>query len=683
MTARTQLPDDPFAALDDYIAIPRMTGMAMSPDGSELLLTISDLDSTRRSYRASLWTVPTDPSGTPAELDTPGLRISSARYTATGDVVALARRDGSTNGSSAGEDGERQQVYRLRRDGQVEQLSSVPTGVDGILDVHRSTLLLQTTVPSYPPGSDPVAVEAARREREAMGVQALLHDSFPVRELSLDVQKEETRLLVLDIDGKGEAEPEILASGAGVKPIVNWPFSTLFHEHGSRFLTSITAGGHTRQHRALVDVDRADGSRRTLFDRPGSQASPWSASGDGSVLFGVYETDGPSSNQAWVCGPDGSGLRMVSGAIDEAWIGEGCFSADGRSVLVGAAHENTHPVWSVDLSDGTARRVTRDEGVYFGIVADPQGEYAYAIRNSMLEPSHPVRIRLADGHIDRLPTPIPPLPLPGRAVIARTAVAVEGSDQPAQVSGWLVLPDGASPDDPAPLLTFFHGGPLGMWGSWVWGWNPWPAVRRGYAVLLPNPAMSDGFGTAHAHRGWGRWGAEPYTEMLELIDAVLDRPEIDAERTALLGCSFGGYITNWAATQTDRFKAIVTVSGMWDLPALYSHMDVSPEAQSWMTEEQRVEFSPHRYADGVRTPILIVHGDKDFRLPVAQALGQWSDLLRRVPDDEPIPHKLLLFPDEHHVVLKPQNTKVWLETVLAFLDNHVRGLPWTTPQLLL
>lgn len=671
------IPADPFGSLDDYIAIPRLAAQAMSPDGSELLLSVLTLNEARTAHRTSLWTVPTDGSAGPERLETPGLAVGSARYAGTGDVVVLARPE-----DTGPED--RPQVYRLGPDGKSQQLSFMRTGVDGILDVHGSTLLLQTTVPSYPAGADRDGVDEARRERAAMGVQALLHDSYPVRELCVDVQPEETRLLVLDLDAPDGAEPEALTVGEEVRPLVNFPFTARFHAAGARVAIAMNAGGHTEHHRPLVDVDRAGGALRTLYERPGRQASPWDVSPDGSLLlFGLNETDGPTANQAWVCRPDGSGLRMITGGVDEAWIGEAWFSADGRSVLVGAAQDNGHPVWSIELESGATRRVTQDEGCYFGIAVDPGGEYAYAIRNSMLEPAHPVRIRLADGHVDRLPTPTPPVPLPGRATIARTPVAVAGQDEPAEVSGWLVLPEGASPENPAPLLTFFHGGTLGMWGSWVWGWNPWPAVRRGYAVVLPNSAMSTGFGTAHAHRGWGRWGAEPYTEMLALVDAVVARPEIDAERTALLGCSYGGYITNWAATQTDRFRAIVTVSGMWDLPALFSQMDMSPEAQAWMTEEQRVEFSPHRYADNVRTPMLIVHGDKDFRLPVAQVLAQWSDLLRRVPDDEPVPHKLLLFPDEHHVVLKPQNTKVWLQTVLAFLDTHVRGLPWATPKLLL
>ena len=112
---------------------------------------------------------------------------------------------------------------------------------------------------------------------------------------------------------------------------------------------------------------------------------------------------------------------------------------------------------------------------------------------------------------------------------------------------------------------WIHGGPLGSWNAWTWRWNPWLLVAKGYAVLLPDPALSTGYGQSYIQRGWGGWGRAPYTDLMEITDAAVDRPDIDATRTAAMGGSFGGYMANWVAGQTDRFNAIVTHASLWAL----------------------------------------------------------------------------------------------------------------------
>ena len=115
-----------------------------------------------------------------------------------------------------------------------------------------------------------------------------------------------------------------------------------------------------------------------------------------------------------------------------------------------------------------------------------------------------------------------------------------------------MLPEGAEAE-PAPLLLWIHGGPLHSWNSWTWRWNPWLMAARGYAVLLPDPALSTGYGQRMIDRGWASWGKAPYTDLMRLTDAAEARDEIDATRTAAMGGSFGGYMANWIAGHTDRF----------------------------------------------------------------------------------------------------------------------------------
>ena len=154
-------------------------------------------------------------------------------------------------------------------------------------------------------------------------------------------------------------------------------------------------------------------------------------------------------------------------------------------------------------------------------------------------------------------------------------------------------------------------------------------AAHGYAVLLPDPALSTGYGRAFVTRGWGRWGAAPYTDVLALTDAAERLPEIDAGRTAAMGGSFGGYLANWVAGHTDRFTAVVTHASLWALDQFVPTTDDPDYWRRELTPQVRAEYSPHRHADAIRTPMLVIHGDRDYRVPIGEALRLWSDLVAR------------------------------------------------------
>jgi dipeptidyl aminopeptidase/acylaminoacyl peptidase len=200
-------------------------------------------------------------------------------------------------------------------------------------------------------------------------------------------------------------------------------------------------------------------------------------------------------------------------------------------------------------------------------------------------------------------------------------------------------------------------------------------------VLLPDPAYSTGYGQAFIQRGWGRWGREPFTDVMAAVDAAVARSDIDGSRTALMGGSFGGYMANWVAGHTDRFGAIITHASLWELRGFHGTTD---NAHHWEQEfgspyegaSRYVENSPAEHIGAIRTPMLVIHGEEDHRVPISEALRLWVDLQRHG-----VEARFLYFPDENHWVLKPQNARLWYATVLAFLDHHVVGQPWERPAL--
>jgi dipeptidyl aminopeptidase/acylaminoacyl peptidase len=322
-------------------------------------------------------------------------------------------------------------------------------------------------------------------------------------------------------------------------------------------------------------------------------------------------------------------------------------------------------------------RLTGDDGCYSDLVAAPDGSALYALRSAVDVPPAPVRLDpvVPDQRPVPLPGPAEPRELPG-TLTEVTATAEDGSP----LRAWLALPEG---DGRAPLLLWIHGGPLGSWNAWQWRWNPWLMTARGYAVLLPDPALSTGYGRAFVARGWGAWGAAPYTDLMALTDAATAHPRVDRDAVAAMGGSFGGYMANWVAGHTDRFRAIVTHASLWALDGFGRTTDDPAYWRRELTPEMAARHSPHRHVDAITTPMLVVHGDKDYRVPIGEALALWWDLVAAWDGDPAaIPHRFLYFPDENHWILTPQHAVLWYETVLAFLDHHVRGRDWVVPELL-
>jgi dipeptidyl aminopeptidase/acylaminoacyl peptidase len=427
----------------------------------------------------------------------------------------------------------------------------------------------------------------------------------------------------------------------------------------------------------------ATGGRRTVLSEPGSDFGAPRVSPDGRLVACVREThngfDKPGEVTLVIAALDGrSEPRDLLDGFDRR-PAEAAWAPDSGALYFTADDNGRRPVFRADLATGAVTRLTADDGAYDSLCPAPDGRCLYAVRAAVDEPPTPVRLdaTTAAGEPVRLASPGTPLALPGHLTEIETT-----ADDGATVRAWLVLPETASPATQAPLLLWAHGGPLSSWNSWSWRWNPWLMAAKGYAVLLPDPALSTGYGSHFIVRGYDQWGGQPYRDLLAITDAAAARPDIDAARTAMMGGSYGGYLANWIAGHTGRFRAIVSHAGLWaldqmfgttDVPAYWRRMFGDPATQPG----RYLEHSPHLHVSEISTPMLVIHGDKDYRVPVGEALRLWWDLDGRGKDA-----KFLYFPDENHWILSPGHVIIWYQTVLAFLATHVLGEPWQRPELL-
>jgi dipeptidyl aminopeptidase/acylaminoacyl peptidase len=695
-----------FRDVRDYVAIPRLNALRLSPDGGWLAAVVQTRSRDGKKFVSSIWRI--DPGGSaPAGLTRSAAGETSPEFLPDGSLLFISGRpdpagppdpgqDTGLDGSRVAgdkapvaiagpsipedDDGDEKSALWLMpaAGGEPYRVASAPGGIAAVTTARaaRSVILAVPTLP----GSAGAEQDASRREaRKRAAVTAILHESGPVRYWDHDLGPDQLSLMGAKI-GAGD-ELHDLTPEAG-RALDEQSFELT--PDGSRVVTGWSAWDERGERTdRIVVIDMTTGRQRALLSEPGYDFSAPRISPDGRLVAGVRDThdsyDKPGDVTLVVTALDGTSEPIDLFAGFDRRPAAVAWAPDSGAVYFTADDRGRRPVFRADLATGQVVRLTADDGAYDSLCPAPDGRYLYAIRAAVDEPPAPVRLDTAAAGCPpvRLPSPGTPLELPGRLTEIETT-----ADDGATIRAWLVLPEAAAADAQAPLLLWVHGGPLSSWNTWSWRWNPWLMAAHGYAVLLPDPALSTGYGHDFITRGHGQWGGQPYRDLMAITDAAVARPDIDEARTAMMGGSYGGYMANWIAGHTGRFRAIVSHASLWaldqmfgttDLPTAWRRVFGDPTAKP----DRYLADSPHLHAGEIATPMLVIHGDRDYRVPVGEALRLWWDLQTRAKDA-----KFLYFPDENHWILTPGNVTAWYQTVLAFLAQHVLGEPWRRPDLM-
>ena len=665
-----------FSDLGVFAALPRTAGLALSPDGTRLVTTVTTLDPRGTRFVSALWEV--DPTGSkPAHRLTRGAKGETGPvFTAGGDVLfASGRLDPDVEEST---DAAPAALWLLPSGGgEARIVGKRAGGVDGPVAARTgaAVLVASSTMPGASDGDDD---EQRRKARTDSKVSAILHTGYPVRHWDHDLGPAAPRLLIGAVPADGAISWTDLTPEPG--RALDQASYDVSADGSTVVSTWYVAEPHGARRSVLVVIDVATGVRRVLLDTVGEEFEAPRLSPDGSQVALTHVTlstpHDPGDQRLVVAPVDGSHApRDVAPGWDR-WVSDRRWSADGTALLVTADDGGASPVFRIDVASGEVVRLTADAGAYTDLCVASDGGHLYAIRSSIDRAPTPVRLdAVAAGQQPTvLQGPTDAYAVPG-TLTEVTAVAEDGSP----LRSWLVLPEGAGPH---PLLLWVHGGPLGSWNAWSWRWCPWLMAAQGYAVLLPDPSMSTGYGRDFIARGWGEWGGSTFTDVMRLTDAALERTDLDGDRTAMMGGSFGGYMANWIAGHTDRFRAIVSHASLWALEQFGPTTDSAWYWRREMSPQMVRDNDPAAHADAIVTPMLVIHGDRDYRVPVGEALRLWWDLCERAEDPALMPHRFLLFPNENHWVLTPQNAIVWYEVVLAFLGQHVLGRDEVVPELL-
>jgi dipeptidyl aminopeptidase/acylaminoacyl peptidase len=649
-----------------FTELKRVGRVAPSPCGTWLAVEVARLARDESKYVTDLWRVDLDGGKQPRQLTIGEVSDRAPRFRRDGSLAFVSDRP------LPGAEGEpRPQIWLLPAGGgEPAPLTDEPLGVlDYRFAASANVLVVLAPVLPGVPGDKQRSEAEARTKR---GPSLLRYTEMPVRHWDHWIPTEQPRMFAYDESGQGRraltptATDELRDYDFGL----GWDLAA----DGSAVVTQAASLGPDRIHDVRLElIDVASCERRVLAAAPRAEMkSPrFSPSGQRIAFTRWQRVDGELVlSELAAVDRDGEPLALSAPLIDPKELD---FAGE-DTVIYTADHAGDVPLFAAAIGGGEGWRVSAGHGTHHGIstTAAGHGHVAVGVRHTLLHPPEPFACDVAEGAEPRVVAVLSGINAEHTARIAElercATTAADGSEVP-----WFLL----KPRDaagPSPALLWIHGGPIGQWSDgWHWRWNPLLMVAAGYAVALPNPRGSTGLGNDFANGVWNnRWGAECYTDLVSVTDDLAGRGDIDADRIGAMGGSFGGYMANWIGGQTDRFRCLVSHAGLYHLPAFHGTTD----HPAFFTHEQGCDpysdpeafsrFSPHAFVATWKSPVLIIHGERDFRVPVSEALLLFERLRAQGVDAE-----LAIFPDENHWILKPHNARAWYGEVLRFLSEKL------------
>jgi len=637
---------------EELLATRRVDDVQVSPDGKWASVTVRQKNLETNKDDKDIWLVPVA-GGAPRQF-TRNARSEHARWSPDGKQLLIVREGQLWLYELAGGDG--------------REITRLSGGADGgIFSPDGRWIAFTSDV--YPQCSGNDACNKERAEKaEKSGIRARIVDHLFARHWSEWKEGKRTHLFLM---------PAASGSPRDVTPFdSDWPSIRVGGGDDFRFTPEgeLIVSSKPSQREAwstngdLWLIDRDGGPPKNLTpDNPGDDAQP-RPSPDGRYLAWLSQArDGYEADLWKLKIQDRKTGRSTTVDIDTDDVGSFAWRRDSKGIVASVVQKARHWFYAVSL-DGKYRRFTDApvNGGDFDIAPDGAAVVAaagitrppevFAVRPG----AQPSRLsRFNDEQYRDL----------------NLGVAEDfwtDSKDGAKVHSWIVRP--ANAVGKLPLLVLIHGGPQGSWeDAWSMRWNAATFAARGYVVVATDFHGSIGYGQKFKEQISGDWGGLAYDDVMRAADAAEKLPFVDPGHTCAAGASFGGYMVDWIAGHTDRFKCLVSHDGVFDLVSEYGSTEELwfPEWEfrgpPWENPELYRRLSPSSYVQNFKTPTLVVQGELDFRVPVEQGLGMFTALQRRG-----IESRLLYFPDEGHWVLKPRNSQLWYHTVLDWIDAHAR-----------
>lgn len=646
----------------DLVSIHRIGAPQVSSDGQWIAYDVSTPDLAANKSFSAVYVMPS--TGGAPEL------ISDAKHQDNGPVWSP---DGKSIAYVSNRDGGAHQVWLYDVAGRSSRKVSDLAGGAGSVKWMPDGSGLVVVSDIYPDcGVDPACIKDKATVEEGAPTKARVLTSLLYRHWK--AWQEPTRSHIVHVPLNG-GTPRDLTPGAFDTP----PFSI---GGGDEFDISpdgkeLVFARDTSEHPELSTnsdlfiVPIAGGPTSRITTRTGADTSPHYSPDGRWIAYRSQARAGYESDlfELWLYDRK-AGTSHRIGADFPNWVDSMTWALDSKTMFAIAPDHGRDLLYEVTV-DGKFSPI-EGYGSTSAVAVSKNTQTLYCTRSGLTGPTEIYAVNKRSGQVQRLTHENDAL-LTSLRIGMMHSVHWTGADN-TPIEGFLMTPPSFDATKKYPAIVLIHGGPQGAWSdSWSYRWNPEMFAARGYVVLMPNPRGSTGYGQKFVEDISGDWGGKAYTDIMNGVDMLAALPYVDGSRIGAAGGSYGGYMVDWILGHTDRFKALVSHAGVYDLKSEYGATEELwfPEwefkGNPWDNPELYQRWSPDNFVKNFKTPTLVTHGELDFRVPINQGLELFTALQRRG-----IPSKMLYFPDEGHWVLKPQNSKLWYQTVGDWFDQYLK-----------
>jgi dipeptidyl aminopeptidase/acylaminoacyl peptidase len=660
---------------DDMIKLHRVGEPQVSPDGKWVAYTVSTPDMDANRNASNIWAVSTE-TGTPMQLTQSG-HDSSPVWSPDGRTIAFIS---SRTGDS--------QVYVLSMDGgEAHAWTHLSTGADMVKwSPDGKTMLFTSSV--YPDCKDDACDKLRDEDKEKNKVKAHVAEHLLYRHWTHWSEGKRGHLFVVPApsaldQAEASSEPRDLTAGADydVPPDERSdPDDINFSPDGAEIcFTAVTDKMEAISTNAdLFLVPVAGGAEpKKITTNPGFDGNPV-YSRDGKYIAYHAQLTAQYESDRWRVmlydRQSGKSENLTETSFDRS-AEQLAWSADSKKIFFVAENETLQPVYAIEARAGAhPQKVVADE-YNTGLSVSQDGETLVFERTSLTMPAELFAAK-SDG------SGVHQLTHHNDSILANVEmnapetfwfVSADGT----RVQAMVIRPPNFDATKKYPLLVLLHGGPQTMWSNaWGYRWNAQVFSAAGYVSLMINRRGSTGYGQKFTDEIINDYGGKAYADVMKGIDATVAKYRyVDATRAAAAGGSYGGYMADWIATHTGRFKAIISHAGIYDDASMYAteelwFEDHDKQGTPWTVPDNYKKWSPSTYAADLakyKTPTLVFAGERDYRVPYTQSLEFFSALQR-----QSVPSKLVVFPDEGHWILKPVNAQFWYKTFLDWLATYLK-----------
>ena len=647
--------------ITDLLKVRRVGDPQLSPDGRTIAYTVTDIDMVANRGIPQIYLVPV--AGGEPKLLPSGLRTSSPRWSPDGKRIAY------TSGG---------QIWTIDvASGETKKITNLSTGAsDPVWSPDGKMIAFVSDV--YPDCTTDDCNKKRDQQAEESKVKAKTIDRLLYRHWNAWKDNKRTHIFVVSLDNgdardltPGDYDSPPFSLGGPTNYAFS-PDSTKLAFVSNRDKVEATS---TNSDIFIVPVTGGDPTRITASNLAADEGPVFSP--DGRYLAYRSQSRPGFESDLWklmLYDRQSGKSRSLTDRLDN-YVESITFTPDSQRILITVGERGLQPVYSVSVN-GEIKKLIAD-GSNDSVEVSNDGRTLVFTRSSSTMPTEIFRANMDGSNVAQV-THTNDAYLSAFNLRPQEPVSWTGAGG-TKIQGWIVKPANFTPTKKWPLVVLIHGGPQGAWNdNWGYRWNPQVFASAGYVVFTPNPRGSTGFGQKFVDEISGDWGGKAYMDIMNGVASVISTNNfIDKDRIGAAGASYGGYMIDWIEGHNNdkrfRFKVLVSHDGVYNLASMYGateelwFTDWEFKGTPWTNPQMYEHWSPSNFVKNFNTPMLVVHGEMDYRVPVTEGLQLFTALQRMGVDS-----KLLYFPDEGHWVLKPQNSELWYHTVLDWLGKYLK-----------